>query len=314
MASEYHDAVAQAAELIGDRVRRTPILVAEPDFFDTVEPVPVKLELLQHTGSFKPRGAFNKILSSPRNDAGVIAASGGNHGAAVAFVAQTMGLRAEIFVPEVAPAIKIRAMESFGAVVHVIGGIYDNAYAACAERALETGALLVHAFNDPATIAGQGTMAMEIAEQIPDADTVLIATGGGGLAAGAADWFGPDGPTVVVVEPERSNCYAAAKAAGEPVSIAAAGVAVDSLGAGTIGQMAFDRLMAVDAPSVTVSDDAIVMMQRRFWDKMRLIVEPGGATAPAALLSGRYVPAPGERVVAVACGANCSPVSITGVE
>lgn len=312
MASEHHEAVREAAERIEGRVRRTPTMITEPEFFDTVAEVTVKLELLQHTGSFKPRGAFNKILSSPPNGAGVIAASGGNHGAAVAFVAQSVGVPAEIFVPEVAPQIKIEAMESFGAVVRVIDGIYDNAYRACAERATETGATLVHAFNDPATIAGQGTMAKEIAEQVPDVDTVLVATGGGGLAAGAADWFGPDGPKVVVVEPESSNCYAAARAAGEPVAVAASGVAVDSLGAGTIGLMAFERLMAVDAPSVTVHDDAIVAMQRRFWDKMRLIVEPGGATAPAALLSRRYVPAPGERVVAVVCGANCAPQTITG--
>lgn len=310
MASEYHDAVGTASQVIEGRVRRTPTMVVEPDFFDLAEPATLKLELLQHTGSFKPRGAFNKILSAPRNEAGVIAASGGNHGAAVAFVAQAVGIPAEIFVPEVAPAIKIRAMESFGAVVHVIEGIYDNAYVACAARAEQSGALLVHAFNDPATIAGQGTMAKEIAEQVPDVDTVLVATGGGGLAAGAADWFGPNGPKVVVVEPERSSCYAAARAAGEPVAVAASGVAVDSLGAGTIGKLAFDRLMAVDAPSVTVPDEAIVMTQRRFWDRMRLVVEPGGATAPAALLSRRYVPAPGERVVAVVCGANCDPATV----
>lgn len=310
MATEHHDAICDAAERIGDRVRRTPIVAVDPDFFGTVGPISLKLELLQHTGSFKPRGAFNKILSSPPAEAGVIAASGGNHGAAVAFVAQAVGVPAEIFVPEVAPAIKIQAMEALGATVHVIEGIYDNAYSACAERAEQSGALLVHAFNDPATIAGQGTMAMEIAEQVPDVDTVLIATGGGGLAAGAADWFGAGGPKVVVVEPESSNCYAAARAAGEPVKISASGIAVDSLGAGTIGQLAFERLTAVDAPSLTISDDAIAMTQRHLWDKMRLIVEPGGATAPAALLSGRYVPDAGERVVAVVCGANCEPQTV----
>lgn len=302
--------IEAAADRINPHIRRTPVIELEADLLGTPTSVAAKLELLQHTGSFKPRGAFNRVLSNSIPAAGVIAASGGNHGMAVAYAARSLGVAAEIFVPEVSPKIKVDKLDDLGASVNVIEGIYDNAYTRCAERAEESGALMVHAFNDEEVLCGQGTMALEIAEQVADADTLLIATGGGGLAAGAAAWFGTNGPKIVVVEPEKSCCFAAAKEAGEPVRIQAQGVAVDSLGAGIVGEMAFQMLMEVDAASVVVPDESIVAAQRLLWDRLRLIAEPGGATSPAALLSGAYRPEAGERVVTVICGSNCDPASV----
>jgi len=305
--------IAEAAARIASHVRRTPVADIEAELFGTPEPVIAKLELLQHVGSFKPRGAFNRMLSAAESGAipaaGVIAASGGNHGMAVAFAARSLGTRAEIFVPEVAPEIKVAKLREFGAEVTIVEGIYDNAYTACAERAEASGALLVHPFNQPDVITGQGTMALEIAEQVSDVDTVLVSSGGGGLAAGAAAWFGSD-TKVVAVEPDTSCCFAAALDAGEPVRVKASGVAVDSLGAGIVGELAFDTLVANGAESVLVSDAAISETQRLLWDRLRLVVEPGGAAAAAALHSGAYTPASGERVVVVICGSNTDPNNV----
>lgn len=303
--------ISAAADRIQPYLRRTPVIELEPGLLGTPGSVAAKLELIQHTGSFKPRGAFNRMLKLEIPEAGVIAASGGNHGQAVAYAARALGVPSEIFVPEVAPDIKVQKLHEFGATVNVIPGIYDNAYAKCAQRQGETGAPMVHAFNDPEVLAGQGTMTKEITEQVPDVDTILIASGGGGLGAGAAAWLGPDGPRLVIVEPASSCCYSAAKHAGEPVPVTAAGVAVDSLGAGTVGELAFDLLMSVDAQSVLVDDANIVEAQQLLWDRLRLIVEPGGATAAAALLAKAYVPDPDERVVVVICGSNCDPASVS---
>lgn len=311
MTGMAHAEVDAAAQRIGPHVRVTPVIEVGPQTFGTVEPVVAKLELLQHTGSFKPRGAFNMMLSHDIPDAGVIAASGGNHGLAVAYAARSLGVPAEIFVPEVSPEIKVRRLHDYGATVHVIDGVYDNAAVACQSRASESGALMVHAYNTPEVVAGQGTMAREIERQVPDVDTVLIAAGGGGLGGGAAQWFGADGPRLVIVEPETSRCFHAAKTAGEPVAVTPSGVAVDSLGAGTVGDVPFAALVAAGAESVLVSDEAIVGAQRTIWDQLRLIAEPGGAAAAAALLAGAYVPSPGERLVVVICGSNCDPASVT---
>lgn len=306
-------AIAEAAERVAPHIRRTPVADIEAGLFGLAEPVVAKLELLQHTGSFKPRGAFNRTLQAAEAgaipDAGVIAASGGNHGMAVAYAARSLGTAAEIFVPEVAPEIKVAKLRKFGATVNIVEGIYDNAYTACAARAEETGALLVHPFNQPDVITGQATMALEIEEQVPDVDTVLVSSGGGGLAAGAAAWFGAD-TKVVAVEPETSSCFASALEAGEPVRVKASGVAVDSLGAGIVGALAFDTLVAQGAQSVLVTDAAIETTQRLLWDQLRLVVEPGGAAAAAALQSGVYVPEAGERVVVVICGSNTDPNNV----
>jgi threonine dehydratase len=276
--------------------------------------VTLKLELLQHAGSFKPRGAFNRVLVEPEiPPSGLIAASGGNHGAAVSFVARTLGCSAEVFVPSTSPETKRRNIERFGATVEVIEGLYDDAQLAANTRQACTGALMVHPFDHVATVAGQGTMARELERQLPagSIDTVVVATGGGGFTAGQAAWF-QDRVKIVSVEPESSQCLRAALGAGEPVDVAVSGVASDSLGARRLGAVPWEVVRRFVDMAVTVSDDDIRAAQRALWDDLRLVVEPGGAAAFAALRSGAYVPEQGERVVVVVCGANCDPSTVTG--
>lgn len=303
--------IESAAALIAGSVRRTPMLEPGADFFGVDGRVICKLELLQHTGSFKPRGALNRALTSDVPPAGLIAASGGNHGLAVAWVARRLGVPVEIFVPQVSPAAKVDKIRDLGARVHVVGALYDDALAACRARQAETGALDIHAYDHRGTIAGTGTIGREVEQDLPDVDTVLVSLGGGGLASGIAAWFDGTATDVVVVEPETSQCFAAAMAAGEPVDVTVAGVAADSLGARRIGTANWQALSQAAARSVTVADDAIRDAQRRFWSSTQLVVEPGGATAAAALWSGAYVPAAGETVAVVVCGANCDPASVT---
>jgi len=305
------DEIEAASDRIAGAVRRTPMLEPGGDFFGVDATVVCKLELLQHTGSFKPRGALNRARTSDVPSSGLIAASGGNHGLAVAWVAQQLGVPCEIFVPQVSPAAKVDKIRTYGATVHVVGALYDDALAACRERQHDTGALDIHAYDHVGTIAGTGTIGREIEADLPGVDTVLVSLGGGGLASGIAAWFAGSGTGVVVVEPETSRCFSAAVEAGEPVDVQVAGVAADSLGARRIGSTNWAALAAAGAGSVVVSDDAIRDAQRRFWTGCQLIVEPGGATAAAALWSGAYVPAVGETVAVVVCGANCDPASIT---
>lgn len=297
--------IEEAATRIAGRVRRTPVMEI------SLEGVPVvaKLELLQHTGSFKPRGAFNRVLASAGAipDAGLITASGGNHGAAVAHVAKQLGISAEVFVAEVTPAVKRDRIASLGAKVVVGGHEYPDALESSRERAAVTGAFEVHAYDHPLTVAGQGTMATEIEEQVPDVDSVVISVGGGGLAAGAASWFG-SGARIVCVEPVGSRALHAALAAGHPVDVEIDSLASDSLGARRVGEVPFAVLG--DVQSVLVEDDAIAAAQRWLWHHLRLVVEPGGAAATAAILSGVYRPHPGERVVVVVCGANTDPNTV----
>lgn len=303
--------VEAAAELIADSVRRTPMLDTGARFFDTAGHVVNKLELLQHTGSFKPRGALHRALTSDVPSSGLIAASGGNHGLAVAWVAQKLGVPGEIFVPEVSPAAKVDKIRKLGATVHVTGALYDDALAACRERQVETGALDIHAYDHADTIAGAGTIGLEIEADLPSVDTVLVSLGGGGLSSGIAAWFAGTDTKVVVVEPETSKCFAAAMDAGEPVDVTVQGVAADSLGARRIGASNWAMLRHAGASSITVPDAAIVHAQRRFWSSAQLVVEPGGATAAAALCCGAYLPAPDETVAVIVCGANCDPASVT---
>lgn len=302
--------IREAAERIAGRVRRTPVIDLDLGRDLGLEGVVAKLELLQHTGSFKPRGAFNRVLAADRvPEAGLITASGGNHGAAVAFVANRLGVAAEVFVAEVTPPMKRDRIASLGAEVVIGGQLYADALEASRRRAEETGALEVHAYDHELTVAGQGTMARELEEQVPDLDTVLIAVGGGGFAAGAQAWF--DGRArVVCVEPEGSRALAAALEAGGPVDVSIDSVASDSLGARRIGDVPFAVLSGVE--SVLVTDEAIRHAQRWLWDRLRLVVEPGGAAATAALLSGSYRPDPGERIVVVVCGANADPSTVVG--
>jgi threonine dehydratase len=305
--------IGAARARISPYIRRTPIISTRPGELGLAHGVALKLELLQYTGSFKPRGAFHRILVAAEAGlvpaAGVVAASGGNHGAALAFAARRLGHAAEVFVPASSPMMKRARIESFGATVHVIDGFYDDAQAACSARQAETGALMVHPFDHPDVVAGQGTLAAELDDQLDSWDTIVCASGGGGFTAGQAAWV-RDSRKVVSVEPETSQCLAAALAAGAPVRVDVSGVASDSLGARQLGGVAWSVVREFVDLAVTVSDDAIRDAQRVLWDELRLVAEPGGATALAALRTGAYVPERGERVVVVVCGSNCDPTTV----
>jgi threonine dehydratase len=295
-----------AAGRITGRIRRTPVLDLHAGALGLDHPVTLKLELFQHTGSFKPRGAFSRVLSADVPAAGLVAASGGNHGLAVAHVARTLGLPAEVFVPTASSPVKVARLRSYGVRVVVGGDYYADAYLASAERAQETGALVVHAYEGTSTVAGQGTLARELGEQRPDVDTVLVAVGGGGLVAGIASWYAGRA-RVVSVEPERIPTLAAALDSGGPVDVDVSGVAADSLGARRLGTTAYRAVVAAGVVPVLVSDDAILDARQRLWDEVRIAAETGGATALAALTTGAYRPAPGERVAIVVCGGNTDP-------
>jgi threonine dehydratase len=295
--------IQAAGRRIATHVRRTPVMALEEKAFGIDAKIFFKLECLQHTGSFKPRGAFNCILSSSVPAAGVIAASGGNHGAAVAYAAQKLGYRAEIFVPAVAPANKVERLRQYGAAVNLIGNNYAEALAASKERVAQTGALAIHAYDDACVLAGQGTLGMELEEQVRGLDSVLIAVGGGGLIGGVAAWY-QDRVRVIGVEPERAPTLHKSLAAGQVVDVETAGVAADSLGASRVGVLMFPIAQKFVSQSLLVTDEQIIEAQRALWQQFRLIAEPGGATAFAALLSGVYKPHTGERVGVVLCGSN----------
>ncbi len=299
--------VRAAAERIAGRVRRTPVIeLGERGGASIV----AKLELLQHTGSFKPRGAFNKLLSSDVPPAGVIAASGGNFGAAVAYAAGATGVHAEVFIPSTSPEAKVARVRGYGADVTIVEGYYAEAQEALLERQARTGALMMHPFDQPEVIAGQGTLGLEIEEQVPDVDTVLMSCGGGGPLAGIAAWF-DDRIQVIGVEPEACATMAAALAAGGPVTAEVGGIAADSLGASRVGDHTFPIVRDHVERMVQVTDEQIHGAQRTLWSDVRLVAEPGGATAFAALASGAYTPAPGERVCVVISGGNCDPSTVT---
>lgn len=298
------DDVERAARRISGYVRRTPVIEHER--------LVLKLELLQHAGSFKPRGAFNRVLSEPvLPAAGLITASGGNHGAAISYVGGRLGIRAEVFLPSTSPMIKRSVIERHGAQVRVVEGYYDDAQAAATARQLATGALMVHPFDHHATIAGQGTMGRELEGQLDGFDTLVVAAGGGGFVAGQAAWFGRR-VRVVAVEPVGSQGLRAALRAGQPVDVPVGGVAADSLGARRLGAVPWSVVRHVVEDAVLVDDDDIREAQRALWADLRLVAEPGGAAAYAALRSGAYRPEAGERVVVVVCGSNCDPSTVTG--
>jgi threonine dehydratase len=295
--------IQNAARRIAMHVRRTPVMALEENAFGVDAKIFFKLECLQHTGSFKPRGAFNCILSSTVPAVGVIAASGGNHGAAVAYAAHKLSHKAEIFVPVITPPNKIDRLRQYGATINVTGNNYSEALAASRERAAETGAVPIHAYDDPHVLAGQGTMAMEFEEQVRGLDSVLIAVGGGGLIGGAAAWY-QDRIRVIAVEPERAPTLHNSLAAGQVVEVETGGVAADSLGARRAGELMFPIAQKFVSQSLLVTDEQIVNAQKLLWQNLRLIAEPGGATALAALISGVYKPHAGERVGVVLCGSN----------
>ena len=303
--------VLAARERIDGYVRRTPVLELGRGAFGLAARVTLKLELTQYTGSFKPRGAFNKLLASEVSDAGVIAASGGNFGLAVAHAARTLGHRAEIFVPSNSPKVKAERIRTLGAEVTVVDGYYDEALAASRGRAEESRALVMHAYDQPEIVAGQGTVGAELAEQVPDADTVLVAIGGGGLIGGIGAWY--EGRTRVIgVEPETSTSMSSAIAAGGPVDVTYGGYAADSLGTRRAGEIAFEIVSEHVQRVVLVSDDAIRDAQLRLWQEVRIFAEPGGATSLAALISGAFGAEPGEHVAVVVCGANGDLEAVAG--
>jgi len=295
--------IQDAGRRIAMHVRRTPVMALEEKAFGIDARIFLKLECLQHTGSFKPRGAFNCILSSTIGEAGVIAASGGNHGAAVAYAAQKLGHRAEIFVPVITPKNKVDRLKNYGAAVTIIGNSYSEALAASKERALETGAVPIHAYDDARVLAGQGTLGMELEEQVRGLDSVLIAVGGGGLIGGVAAWY-QDRVRVIGVEPEQAPTLHESLAAGQAVDVETGGVAADSLGARRVGDLMFPIAQKFVTQSLLVSDEQIIEAQRALWQQLRLVAEPGGATALGAVISGVYKPHPGERTGVVLCGSN----------
>ncbi len=305
------DAIEAARERIAPHVRTTPVIRTGAGAFGMDVALTLKLELLQHTGSFKPRGAFSKLLASDVPPAGVVAASGGNFGLAVAYACRRLGYTAEIFVPSTSPASKIDRVRALGAAVHVVPGYYDDASATAGAHQAETGALAMHPFDQPEVVAGQGTIGIELARQAPDADTVIVACGGGALVGGIAAWLRGD-VRVIAVEPEGSRCLDAALAAGAPVDVTVDSIAADSLGVRRVGTIAFGSARAYVERVALVPDAAIREAQRALWRELRLVAEPGGAAALAALMHGAYVPAADERVVVVVCGANGDPGDVIG--
>ncbi|HEY6631054.1 MAG TPA: threonine/serine dehydratase [Rhizobiaceae bacterium] len=302
------DRIAAAHALIRPFVRHTPVMRVDPaDFGGAGRPVDLKLECLQHTGSFKARGAFANLLQRPVPAAGVVAASGGNHGAAVAFAARRLGHQANIFVPEVSSPAKIELIRSYDAKLVVGGQQYAEALAASEAFAERTGAMQVHAFNQAETLAGQGTLGLEIEQDLPEIDTLLVAVGGGGLIGGIAAWFAGR-IRIVAVEPSLAPTLHDALAAGKPVDAPAGGIAADSLAPRRVGELMFPIARAYVERAVLVEDKDIVAAQKALWDGLRIVAEPGGAAAFAALLSGSYVPAPDERVAVLVCGSNTTAV------
>ncbi|TBR28878.1 MAG: pyridoxal-phosphate dependent enzyme, partial [Reyranella sp.] len=265
-------------------------------------------ESLQVSGSFKGRGAFHKLLASKVPAAGIVAASGGNHGAAAAYAARALGHKAEIFVPTIAAPAKVARLRSYGAVVNQIGAVYAEARAASEARAAETGALIVPAYEDEVVFAGAGSVALEFAEQA-EFDTLLIAVGGGGLIAGCAAAIGSV-KKIVAVETEGTPTLHEALKAGKPVDVAISGIAADALGASRIGTPNFEVARMLVRDSVLVTDEAVRETQRALWDQFSIVAEPAGATGLAALRAGAYRPAPGERVATLICGANTDPGSV----
>lgn len=303
------DEIRAAADRIAPHIRRTPVIRLAPEETGLENPLVLKLEQLQVTGSFKPRGAFNRILSADVPAAGVVAASGGNHGLAVAHAAKALGIAAEIFVPEITPEAKRSRIAATGATLTVGGAAYDEARQASEARAAETGALLVHAYDQPAVLAGQGTVALELEQDAPELTHVVVAAGGGGLYGGIASWY--DGRvSMVIAEPEQCPTLMVAGLMGQPTDVPSAGIAADSLGARRVGDLAFEVMMNQGGRAVVVNDEAIRSAQRWLWDRLRVVAEPGGATALAVVLAGSWTPPAGAHVGVVVCGANCDPASI----
>ena len=307
--SVTRDEIARTYPLIVPHVRRTPVLeiAAEDLGLSGFSPV-LKLELTQHSGSFKARGAFANLLLRDVPPAGVAAASGGNHGAAVAYAAQRLGHKARIFVPEISSPAKIARIRGYGADLVVGGKVYADALAACQAWIAASGALSIHAFDQIETMLGAGSVGLELEAQAPGLDSLLVAVGGGGLIGGIAAWY--EGRVkVIAVEPRLAPTLNMALSAGRPVDAPAGGIAADSLAPRRIGELVFPIAQRHVAQSVLVEDEAIANAQRVLWEATRIVAEPGAAAPLAALLSKAYVPKPGERVGILVSGANTTAVS-----
>jgi threonine dehydratase len=301
-------AIARTHALIQPYVRTTPVVAAGgADFGLSAFPLILKLELLQHAGSFKTRGAFANLLTRPVPAAGVAAASGGNHGAAVAYAAMRLDVKARIFVPTVSSPAKVARIRSYGADLVVSGDRYADALAASQAWIAESGALPVHAFDQAETLLGQGTLARELEGQVPELDTLLVSVGGGGLIGGIAAWC-RGRPRVIGVEPEAAPTLTRALEAGKPVDAPAGGLAADSLAPRRVGELMFPIARAHVAQVLLVSDAVIRRAQAALWEALRIVAEPGGAAALSALLGGAYAPGPGERVGVVISGGNTTAV------
>ena len=290
------DDIVDTHRAIRDQVRRTPVV--------DLDGVTLKLELLQHAGSFKPRGALAAVLAEPSRPQRLVAASGGNHGLAVAHVGAALGIPTDVFVPDIAAPVKVAAIQERGATVHQQGADYAAAFEASRQAAAADGVLAIHAYDGPRTLQGQGTVALELEEQEPDLDAVVVAVGGGGLIGGIAAWYAGTATRVVAVEPERCPALHHALAAGEPVPAPVGGVAADALGASRVGERGFASCRAAGVESLLVTDEEILEARRHLWRELRIAAEPAGATALAAVLAGRVT---GDRVGVVVCGANTDP-------
>jgi len=303
------DRIAAVEKIIRPHVRHTPILeVAGADFrLDSISLV-FKLEFLQHAGSFKARGAFANLLTREVPKAGVVAASGGNHGVAVAYAAGKLGVPAKIFVPNVASPEKVERIRRCGADLVVVGERYADALAASEAWTAQSGAMPVHAYDQLETLLGQGTVGLEFQQQYPKLDTLLVAVGGGGLIGGIAAWYAGK-IKLIGVEPEAAPTLANALHAGRPVDSPAGGIAADSLAPKRVGEFMFPIAQKYVEKVILVTDREITQAQEALWSVLRAVTEPGGAAAFAALLSRRYQPAPEERVGILLCGANTAAVN-----
>ena len=295
------DAIIAAAQRIAPFVRKTPVM--DYHVAGLTHPLCLKLELFQHSGSFKPRGAFNNLVGAKIPAAGVAAASGGNHGAAVAFVAKVLNVPARIFVPRISSPAKVAKIAGYGATVVQDGANYQEAVGLAQAYVEESGALNVHAYNTEQTITGQGTLGLELEQQNPNLDTILVAVGGGGLIGGIASWYGST-VKIIGVEPKTCNALHAALKAAVPIAIKPSGLAADSLGASSAGTLMFPIAQQHVPEVVLIDDEDIKAAQRHLWGTAQIITEPGGAAALAAILSGAYRPQADERVGVIVCGAN----------
>jgi threonine dehydratase len=301
-------AIEQCEKVIRPHIRRTPVIDVDAGEFDLPAcALTLKLELLQHSGSFKARGAFTNLLTRDVPRAGVVAASGGNHGAAVAYAAMRLGIPAKIFLPSISSPAKVQHIRDYGADLAIEGDRYADALAAGEVWTRETGAMAVHAFDQHETIMGQGTLGLELEQQAPDIDTVLVSVGGG-LVSGIAAWY-RGRIKVVGVEPFASPTLTRAFEAGRHVDAEAGGIAADSLAPRRVGERVFPIVAKYARQPVLVSDDAIAKAQETLWRALRIVAEPGGAAAFAAILSRAYKPSAGERVAVIICGGNTTAVN-----